>query len=662
MGAHWRERHATYLCMCFWACRARGRGHRVEPVNPPQVVGGSRNPVTFGANPDVGTVATASEGAKRVVLWGNSDADLRVDRFNGATTPQDPQPAAVASPDTTSSEDATWGPSAAALGNGYALLAATESTSGPHGDFSSEEAVDLRSPTNQEVALSGPAVNDVQFCEFGESPTAAVAWNGTQFLLSEHCGTTATLYTVTTGGVVTQRSTLTSVNDVALSRSGSGFLATYVVTGTGSDVQGQRLDANGVKVGSVLAIAGGAGNQRSPAAAPSGTTNLVVWATDGSGGNGTDLAARTVSSTGALGAVHALAATGGEQVDPTVTGSTGGGVARGVDRRARLRHRRHERAPGRNPRRRVRDHRRGRRRIAGRADPDPRCRTALRSSPGSTPPRASGSTSSGRSGPTASPSARRHVPPASRSRRPVRTSPVAVGSSSPCGRRPGWWGTRTSSPGATGLTAFPAGGLINLSATGGDQFCPRAAWNGSNWLVVWTDRRNGTTDIFGALVSGTGAVTPSSGFAISARASEQQSPEVTWNGTDFVVTWNDLRNGNQDIYAARVAPDRTVRDPNGIAVTTAAGAQRMPTVASSGGPTLITWVSNAGVQRRIMRPTAPSSVAWSRKGRASEAPSVRPSPPHRRAAWASCSRRTPRASCSRRSIRRTVRRRVAPPC
>jgi hypothetical protein len=569
-----------------------------EPVNPPAVVGGSKNPVTFGANPDVGTVATASEGSKRVVLWGNADTDLRLDRFDGATIPQDPQPTSIASPDRTSSEDATWGPAAAALGNGYALVAATETISGPHGDFSSEEAVGLRSPSNQDVALSGPGAGDLRFCAFPDGPEPSIAWNGTQFLLSKECSDGSQLFTITTGGVVTARATLANARDVVLSRSGSGFLATYVVNGTGSDVQAQRLSGNGAKVGSVLAIAGGAGNQRSPAAAPSGTTNLVVWETDGSG---TDISARTVSSTGALGAVHTFATISGDQTEPTVTGGSAGtwfaAWTDGLD--------------------------------------DDIVGTKVASN--GTPDNAFGNTLVGDAGPQSEPiltpgpngtafltwidtSTGKRLDfvrkigsdgfpfgPTTRSTRepfPQTCADVAAGN----GQFLAVW-QESRVVGNTNLFArrfgpdgLPRGGLISLSTASGDQFCPRAAWNGSNWLVVWTDRRNGTTDIFGALVSGTGAVTPSSGFAISARASEQQSPEVAWNGTDFVVTWNDLRNGNQDIYAARVGSDRTVRDPNGLAVTTAAGAQRMPTIASSGGPSLIAWVSDAGVQRRILRP------------------------------------------------------------
>ena len=147
----------------------------------------------------------------------------------------------------------------------------------------------------------------------------------------------------------------------------------------------------------------------------------------------------------------------------------------------------------------------------------------------------------------------------------------------------------------------PTGARITLSTAPGDQFCPTAAWSGIAWLVAWTDGRSGTKDVFGALVSGAGAVTPTAGFPISTGPSQQQSPSVAWNGTSFVVAWNDNRNGTQDIFAARVAPNRTILDPNGIPVTTAAGIQQKPSVASAGGATLISWVGTTQAQRRILR-------------------------------------------------------------
>jgi hypothetical protein len=95
-------------------------------------------------------------------------------------------------------------------------------------------------------------------------------------------------------------------------------------------------------------------------------------------------------------------------------------------------------------------------------------------------------------------------------------------------------------------------------------------------------------------------VTPAGGFPISTAANAQQSQHVAFDGTNFVVTWNDLRNGNQDIYAARVTPGRQVLDPSGIAVTTATGAQVKPQVAAAGGRSLVTWLSGVQLHRRIL--------------------------------------------------------------
>jgi hypothetical protein len=70
---------------------------------------------------------------------------------------------------------------------------------------------------------------------------------------------------------------------------------------------------------------------------------------------------------------------------------------------------------------------------------------------------------------------------------------------------------------------------------------------------------------------------------IGPAASDQRYPSVASNGTDYFVVWHDLRIGTDwDIYGARVAPDGTVLDPTGIAVSTAANNQYEPSVASDG--------------------------------------------------------------------------------
>ena len=144
------------------------------------------------------------------------------------------------------------------------------------------------------------------------------------------------------------------------------------------------------------------------------------------------------------------------------------------------------------------------------------------------------------------------------------------------------------------------GPVITLSAAPASVYCPVAAWNGSRWLVVWTDGRSGSQDVYGTMVSVDGSVDPAGGSVISAEAGAQRRPAVAGTGSGWVVAWGDFRNGNEDIYAARIAANGTVRDPDGLPVTTAPGWQQAPAVASMGGATLVAWTGPA-VERRLLR-------------------------------------------------------------
>ncbi len=88
-----------------------------------------------------------------------------------------------------------------------------------------------------------------------------------------------------------------------------------------------------------------------------------------------------------------------------------------------------------------------------------------------------------------------------------------------------------------------------------------------NYLVVWDDARAGPADIYGARVTPQGEVLDPGGFPISIASSVQGSPEVAFNGTNYLVVWTDNRNGTPDAYGARVSPDGTVLDASGIPIT-----------------------------------------------------------------------------------------------
>lgn len=118
---------------------------------------------------------------------------------------------------------------------------------------------------------------------------------------------------------------------------------------------------------------------------------------------------------------------------------------------------------------------------------------------------------------------------------------------------------------------------------------PDAAFDGTNYLTVWADARNGSDDVYGARVSPSGVVLDPEGIAISIGPSRKQSPSVAFDGTNYLVVWADERNGSWDIYATRVTPRGNVMNPGGIAVSTAQGTQLYPSIASNGSQYLVVW-------------------------------------------------------------------------
>ncbi|MDQ3339381.1 MAG: hypothetical protein M4D80_29810 [Myxococcota bacterium] len=139
---------------------------------------------------------------------------------------------------------------------------------------------------------------------------------------------------------------------------------------------------------------------------------------------------------------------------------------------------------------------------------------------------------------------------------------------------------------STDGTVLDATGLAISTATG-DQLVPDVASSGTNSLVVWMDRRAGNFDIYGALVTGA-TVTE---IAIATATDDQVSPAVTWDPVNsvYVVVWSDPAGATTDILATRVSETGTVLDPGYVAATTAQGSQVQPDLAVSSGVIMVVW-------------------------------------------------------------------------
>ncbi|MDH5186830.1 MAG: hypothetical protein OEW70_07200, partial [candidate division WOR-3 bacterium] len=129
---------------------------------------------------------------------------------------------------------------------------------------------------------------------------------------------------------------------------------------------------------------------------------------------------------------------------------------------------------------------------------------------------------------------------------------------------------------------------IAICTTGNSY--PSVAFGQTDYFVVWTDERSNTLDIYGARVSPDGIVLDTNSIPISAAERSQYDPSVAFDGTNFLVVWGDKRNNDTSyVYGARVNQEGVVLDPNGIAISSTLGNWRYPSVGFDGINYLVVW-------------------------------------------------------------------------
>ena len=138
-----------------------------------------------------------------------------------------------------------------------------------------------------------------------------------------------------------------------------------------------------------------------------------------------------------------------------------------------------------------------------------------------------------------------------------------------------------------GVVLDPSG--LEVSFAGYNQYSPAVGFNGSDFLAAWADVRSDSADIYGARVASDGVLLDTGNVRISACSSQQRSPTVASDGMDFLVAWEDSRSGPSDIYGTRVSASGQVLDTLGILVSGAAGNQLVPAAAFNGSDYLVAW-------------------------------------------------------------------------
>lgn len=138
-----------------------------------------------------------------------------------------------------------------------------------------------------------------------------------------------------------------------------------------------------------------------------------------------------------------------------------------------------------------------------------------------------------------------------------------------------------------GTVLDPAG--IRVTSTSGQQSDPQVAWNGTEYLVVWTDfddpYRSTGDDIYGARIAADGTVIDSPATPIGNSIVDEGQPDVAWNGSAWVVAWTAFVSNGSDIRVERLDTDLHTIGPDDLSFAASSYAQTDVSLAVEGTTT-----------------------------------------------------------------------------
>jgi len=150
--------------------------------------------------------------------------------------------------------------------------------------------------------------------------------------------------------------------------------------------------------------------------------------------------------------------------------------------------------------------------------------------------------------------------------------------------------------GPGGAVVWVVDGVVMNNNEGYDQINPGIVSDGMGGaIVVWQDYITGTTsDIYAQRVASAGAVVwTATGVIICTAPGDQTNPQIVTDGNSGAfITWEDYRDiSSSDIYAQRIAGNAEINWPaTGFVICGADNSQSYPSMVSDGDVgTIITW-------------------------------------------------------------------------
>jgi len=176
---------------------------------------------------------------------------------------------------------------------------------------------------------------------------------------------------------------------------------------------------------------------------------------------------------------------------------------------------------------------------------------------------------------------------------------------------------------SSGTAKWNSNGVAICTAAG-EQSYPQVTGDGSGGAIItWQDNRAGNLDIYAQRINALGTIQwAGNGVTICTAAGNQTYPQITVDGSGgAIITWNDYRAGDYDVYAQRIDNSGIVKwTANGVTISTAASDQNSPQIASDGsGGAIITWYdyrSGANSDIYVQKVDNSGTVQWDADGKA----------------------------------------------
>jgi hypothetical protein len=147
---------------------------------------------------------------------------------------------------------------------------------------------------------------------------------------------------------------------------------------------------------------------------------------------------------------------------------------------------------------------------------------------------------------------------------------------------------------ASGAIQWTTNGVA-VCTTSNNQQNPKIAADGSGGAIItWKDNRTGSDwNIYAQRIDASGnPLWSMNGVPICTALSSQSDAQIAADGSGgAIITWEDFRSGNNDIYAQRVDSNGdTLKPADGEAICTAQGNQQNPVIFADGADSIfIAW-------------------------------------------------------------------------